>query len=299
MGFEINVRPFIISYMCRFIAYQGPSLLMADLVTRPSHSLIHQSYHAKERKEPLNGDGFGVGWYLPELEEEPAIFTSLTPAWSNRNLHRLAEKISSPLMFAHVRAATSGIGISDMNCHPFQSGRFLWMHNGQIAQFNKIKRDLIEALGDKYFFEISGTTDSEYIFALFLSQLDRVSESSSPETLLAAIQQTIACLNKWSQEKGISETSFYNFAVSDGKRIIVTRYASNQEIEAASLYYSVGARFVCKDRICEMLSVNSSQATFLVASEPITQVADDWRSVPNNHVLIHRGGAEPELLPIG
>lgn len=33
---------------------------------------------------------------------------SITPAWSNLNLHRLADKIRSPLVFAHVRASTTG-----------------------------------------------------------------------------------------------------------------------------------------------------------------------------------------------
>ena len=80
--------------MCRFVVYKGRPLLMADLVTRPSHSLIHQSYRAEQWEEPLNGDGFGVGWYVPEIDDTPAVFTSVTAAWSNRNLRRLAEKNS-------------------------------------------------------------------------------------------------------------------------------------------------------------------------------------------------------------
>lgn len=66
--------------MCRFVVYKGRELLMADLLTRPKHSLIKQSYDARERREPLNGDGFGVGWYAPELDPTPCIFTSVTPA---------------------------------------------------------------------------------------------------------------------------------------------------------------------------------------------------------------------------
>jgi len=47
--------------MCRFAAYLGPEIFISSLVTEPHHSIIHQSYHAKERIEPLNGDGFGIG----------------------------------------------------------------------------------------------------------------------------------------------------------------------------------------------------------------------------------------------
>ena len=68
------------------------------------------------------GDGFGVGWYDREDQDKthkPCIFTSVTPAWSNSNLVRLAEKIKSPLLFAHVRASTSG-AVTEANCHPWK-----------------------------------------------------------------------------------------------------------------------------------------------------------------------------------
>jgi len=82
--------------MCRFLVYAGLQrpILMADLVTNPPHSIILQSYASREREEsPLNGDGFGLGWYtLPtadgELDREPCVFTSVTPAWNNMNLVR-------------------------------------------------------------------------------------------------------------------------------------------------------------------------------------------------------------------
>lgn len=72
------------------------------------------------------GDGFGVGWYEPDVVDSetantPCIFTSVTPAWNNNNLIRLAEKIKSPLVFAHVRASTAGT-VTETNCHPFQYG---------------------------------------------------------------------------------------------------------------------------------------------------------------------------------
>ncbi|MDT8450859.1 MAG: class II glutamine amidotransferase, partial [Wenzhouxiangellaceae bacterium] len=75
--------------MCRFTFYMGDNIAVADLVTRPENSLIHQSAHAKERPEPLNGDGFGLAWYVPD-DPKPARFRSLTPAWSNANLAELA-----------------------------------------------------------------------------------------------------------------------------------------------------------------------------------------------------------------
>ncbi len=95
--------------MCRFLTYAGAPLLLADLLYRPTNSLIMQSYHARERAEPLNGDGFGVGWYVPEIDPTPCVQRSISPAWSNRNLQNLASKTRASCLFAHVRAATPGM----------------------------------------------------------------------------------------------------------------------------------------------------------------------------------------------
>ena len=70
--------------MCRFLFYHGPPIRIAELVTEPKHSLIHQSVQSREREEPLNGDGFGIVWYAPQLDVRPALFRSITRASSSR-----------------------------------------------------------------------------------------------------------------------------------------------------------------------------------------------------------------------
>src|SRR5688572_1150697 len=111
--------------MCRFIAYIGNEILLADLVINPENSLVRQSYKSRERREPLNGDGFGVGWYTPEVSATPCVFKSISPAWSNSNLLSIADHVRSGCFFAHVRAASPGMAVTETNCHPFQIGRYL------------------------------------------------------------------------------------------------------------------------------------------------------------------------------
>ena len=119
--------------MCRFIAYLGEETLLEHILVHPKNSLISQSLHAHEAPQvPTNGDGFGLGWYLPAHDPFPALFTSVFPAWSDRNLLNLTSKITSPCFFGHVRAASVG-GINAYNCHPFIFKRFMLMHNGDIA----------------------------------------------------------------------------------------------------------------------------------------------------------------------
>ena len=136
--------------MCRFVAYLGEPILAEDLLTKPENSLIHQSYHAKEMDEPLNGDGFGMGWYHKQIRAEPGLFKSITPAWNNDNLKINAGIIKSNCFFAHIRAATEG-GISLENSHPFRYNQYLMMHNGGIHNFKEIKRDLINKLSNHYY----------------------------------------------------------------------------------------------------------------------------------------------------
>ena len=113
--------------MCRFTAYIGANpILLADLITRPSRSIIRQSFDCRERTQVadrpseafqaawLNGDGFGIGWYGeadgsdPGLDITPCVFKELKPAWNSCNLEHLAEKIESKLFLAHIRAAGPG-----------------------------------------------------------------------------------------------------------------------------------------------------------------------------------------------
>src|SRR5215216_3773913 len=119
--------------MCRWLAYSGSPILLEDLVYKPAHSLIDQSMHARLGATTLNGDGFGVGWYADGLDT-PATFREIGPAWSDRNLRSVAAHVRSPLFFAHIRAST-GAPVQRSNSHPFRHGRWLWMHNGMIADF--------------------------------------------------------------------------------------------------------------------------------------------------------------------
>ena len=98
----------------------------------------------------------------------PGCFRSTEPAWNDQNLRELTQAIESPLFFSHVRAA-AGPPIQQTNCHPFRFQNWLFMHNGAIAGFGSVKRDLTFAVDPSLYPHITGTTDSEVLFHLALT----------------------------------------------------------------------------------------------------------------------------------
>src|SRR5919199_1238727 len=132
--------------MCRFLAYRGEPVFLSSLVSAPAHSLVHQSLHAAEAKTGTNGDGFGLGWYGER--PEPGLYREIRPAWSDENLRSLCEQVRSRLFFAHVRAST-GTSSTRANCHPFAHRRYLFMHNGQIGGYAKVKRRVESLIPDE------------------------------------------------------------------------------------------------------------------------------------------------------
>lgn len=272
--------------MCRFVAYTGEPILLDELLYAPHNSLILQSYKAKEREEPLNGDGFGIGWYTPEVDPVPGVFKSVTPAWSNQNLRHLAAKIRSGSFFAHVRAATHGIPVMEVNCHPFSSGKLLWMHNGQIGGFPLLKRTIVNLLSEEQYNLIQGTTDSEHAFALFQDYIGKRESGVTLYQMKVAMQKTVAVLEKIARDHAVLEPSFLNFCVSNGTDLLALRYCSDPSTHPASLYCSEEGSYRLIDGMPRLVDTVTSDRAVIVASERLTDRPNDWIPVPANHLLM-------------
>ena len=273
-------------------------MLLSDLILSPQHSILTQSYDSRLRldtRRPHNGDGFGIGYYtLPSLGTDPCIFTSTIPAWNCINLSRLAAKTTSSLIFAHVRATTEG-SLSDSNCHPFSYKSLMWMHNGNIACWRQVKRDLVVSIGKRWFNIVHGNTDSEWAFALFLDSLqslgvdvdapDLVANGFGHHVLRAALLKTIERINVFvdcasspeadnhsNENYKTAEKSLLNFAITDGHSVICSKYVNSHADEAASLFFSSGTSWSStgpKGQF-KMERKDKGADIVLVASEPLT-----------------------------
>jgi len=266
--------------MCRFLAYSGPSTLMQPWLLDSSYSLVSQSRHARMRFEPVNGDGFGVGWYPAHDDPIPGTFVSIEPAWSNRNLREIASKVPTRHFFAHVRDATPGMPVSQSNCHPFQHDRWLWMHNGFFGDFQRSRRDFLSALSDASFNMITGNTDSEHGFALFLDEIGHDDQGNimpaNAAHAVVAMRNTIRRIIKIREKAGCESEAHMNFAVTNGSMSLFIRFSSDTGKPPPTLFY------------------HEDNGATIVASEPLMD-SEHWQAVNEDSILVLDQGKALEV----
>jgi predicted glutamine amidotransferase len=270
--------------VCRWLGYFGSPLRIEELVYNATHSLIEQSRAARLTTHLTNADGFGIGWY--GTSDSPGIYRSVAPAWSDRNLQELCAQIASPLFVAHIRAST-GTPVQQTNCHPFRHGRWLFVHNGFIDHYVRLRRDLLLAVDPRYFDFIEGTTDSELLFHLALTfGLD--------DEPLPALERMAGFVEATGRRHGVNEPLQMTVGVSDGERLYAVRYASGQVV-ANSLYVSNDAadvRLLYPEN--ERLQRLSDEARAVV-SEPLADLPGLWSEVPPSSALIVQPGADEQV----
>lgn len=239
--------------MCRWAAHIGAPIFLSELISAPEQSLIEQSRSAQKCKTAVNADGFGVAWYAHRAE--PGLYRDVYPAWSDPNLKALADQVKSSLFLVHVRAAT-GTAISRNNCHPFACDNWSFMHNGQIGQFDRLRKSADMAIPDALYHARKGATDSEALFLIALGQgLDH-----APKW---AMQRAVRILHDIAVSQKVTPRLRMALAFSDGETLYTVRYAT--DAHPPSLYYRR----------------NDAGNGWIVVSEPL-QPQDDWRSVAPN-----------------
>jgi glutamine amidotransferase len=236
----------------------------------PVHSLIDQSLHSRLGAETTNGDGFGVGWY--DATAVPGVFRSIEPAWNDQNLRELAGHVTSHLFFAHIRAAI-GSAVQQTNCHPFRHDRWLFMHNGFIGGFAKIKRDLLLAVDESLFPNIEGTADTEVLFYLALTF---GLATDAPEAVARAIGFVEAC----GRAQGVDYPFQGTIATSNGESMWVFRYSS--EGKTRSLFFTRDIRTLRQQYPERELLREVSDDTRLVVSEPVGDLPGAWIEMPES-----------------
>jgi glutamine amidotransferase len=199
--------------MCRLFGYrsQEPTGVQHELL-EAANALCVQS-----REHP---DGWGLGWYVGGA---PQVERALDPAHEDDDFSAVGRSVASTTIVAHVRKASVG-RVSLENTHPFQWGPWLFVHNGTIPAWDKCGA-AVEALVDPAFRrELSGETDSERCFLLFLSRLARRCDLAAAtfDACAEALAETVELVRGAAEPIAKAEAST-TFLATDGKLMIACR----------------------------------------------------------------------------
>jgi predicted glutamine amidotransferase len=265
--------------MCRWMAWHGQPVLIDELLFKTQHGIVDQSLHSRMGAETTNGDGFGLGWYGEG--DGPALYHSVSPAWADPNLRELASHVESPLFLAHVRAAI-GSPVQQTNCHPFRHGDWLFVHNGYIAPFAGIHRDLAMAIAPELFPTIRGSTDTEVVFHLALT-------FGLEEDPIGALERTVGLIESTTAADGTPGEVQATFGISDGETLYAVRYATKEQprtLFTTTEVETIKRLYPDNPRLAQLTSEDR-----LIVSEPFSDLPGLWHEIPpSTAVVVRRGG---------
>jgi predicted glutamine amidotransferase len=290
--------------MCRALLYLGSPVLLDNLLYQPDSALVRQSYMPK-MLHMLNLAGFGLRAWSAASPGPAAPFAYASPSLPvfDRNLKNLAEKVEAECVLAHVRgvAYSTAVEISLQNVHPFQfpGVPLALAHNGDLARIAEMRPQLAAHIRPEFLKAIRGTTDSEWIYALVLSQLEDPYARSSADGLVEAIGRALAILRDVRAKLGIGTSSSVNLFATDGTQLAAVRYcfdfgryatedpARLHEANLAflSLWYTTGRGYGLHEGEWQMTGGAENADSILIASEPLTRDTSSWVEVPEYGAL--------------
>src|SRR5919198_4533553 len=288
--------------MCRMLAYLGEPLLVQDLLYETDNSLVRQSYGPRMMYAFLNLAGFGMqAWDPTSLRpEDPFTYRSTTLPSFDRNLRFISSKLAPTCLVAHVRGVSwsSDVVVADTNLHPFRfvGARVVLAHNGHLREFARMRYALLEHVRPELARRIEGTTDSEWIYAMILSQLDDPYGVPETRELADATANALRILRRVRATHEIDTSSPVNLCVSSGRSVVATRVSFDYgwyppedemletDLPFVSLWYAIGGEYVNTDGTWQM-TAGEPPRSVIIASEPLTTDVSTWLEVPEYSML--------------
>lgn len=250
-------------------------------------SQVHRSLVAAENalavQSRKHSDGWGVAYYV---SNSPHVIKSVMPASKDRIFERVSGVVASETVLAHLRKATVG-SVNILNAHPFQYGRWVFAHNGEVRNFETHADALRAEVAAPLQRYILGDTDSETLFYLFLTHLGQLTDlhrrGTSVELVVAALGATIRAARARADFGDAEEQRcLLTFVVTDGHTLVGVS-------GGRSLVYSTHKTH-CEDRdTCPFLSseceapTTTGKVNHLLVSSEVLSGSNVWSELPENH----------------
>ena len=290
--------------MCRALLYLGQPVLLDNLLYQPDSALIRQSTMPR-MLHMLNLAGFGMRAWDPtsaDPERAHSYYSQSLPVF-DRNLQNLAQKVRPSCVLAHVRgvAYSTRVEISLQNVHPFHFANvpLVLAHNGDLAEFARMKPLLLAHIRPEFLSQIHGTTDSEWIYALLLSQFKEVNTDLNESEIFSAFADMLGIIRDARAKLGIALSSSVNLFLANGRQLAALRYCFDfgcyrtedpssvheANLSFLSLWYTLGRDYSLHDGEWKMTGGAENSDSIIVASEPLTKDTSAWVELPEYGAL--------------
>jgi predicted glutamine amidotransferase len=231
------------------------SVALALLTSNPN--LLRCELQRLEEQVSLEVEGaanaIGVGSYAQEdvlLER----FASL----DGRRLSALAPRYESEALLVHAARLPLGLAAEE-NTQPFRARHWLFAHAGRVPELTRVRPVLLERVPVHLRRLVLGGTDSELVFALFLTRLRETGHMDDPrlEAQRAAevLRATAQEVDEVAAAAGATRPAELNLVATNGSLLVATRWG------AAPLSYA------------RLEGTDSCEACGLSAATPGTQAA--------------------------
>ncbi|TRV75750.1 ergothioneine biosynthesis protein EgtC [Streptomyces sp. 130] len=198
--------------MCRHIAYLGPPVALGEVLSRPAHSLVRQSWAPRrQRHGTVNADGFGVGWYA-EGDPVPGRYRRQGPVWGDQTFADLVRVVRSHALLAAVRDATGADPDGEAAAAPFAADRVLFSHNGAVRDWPGSMASVAATLPPAELLRLTARSDSALVWALVRHRL------AAGDALAQAVADTVL------EVAEASPASRLNLLLTDGRAIVATAW---------------------------------------------------------------------------
>jgi glutamine amidotransferase len=300
--------------MCRALMYLGNTLSLYDLLYKTDASLVKQAYDPRYMHGMQNLAGFGMATWSKQFSaaEKPMMFKSITLPFYDKNLENIAARIKGECILAHVRGLPyegDQMGmrnvVSQQNLHPFifEGTNVVLAHNGALTHLDELKTALIAEIKPQYFSQIKGSTDTEWLYALFLSRLPSLAPTL--KEMIQAVFESFDILRTIRSDRGVYSFSPINLFITDGQRLVATRYVIDYghyvpgvvdaHLDYHSLWYTLGEAYTQMHGHYEMRGY-PLKSSIIVSSEPLTVNPSSWIKVPEYSLLaVERNGYTLDL----
>ena len=216
--------------------------------------------------------------------------------------HRLSGVVSSQTVVAHVRKATRG-DKTVLNCHPFQYGRWVFAHNGDVPGFEEHREALLGLVAPQLRRFILGETDSEVLFFILLTELLAKAPLPSPRTA-AELARAVRAMT--STVRAVCDTS----AAQASLTVLVTNGETLVAAQGGKELYLSTHKTRCSDRgVCKSLSAECEAPTLsgrvnhcILSSEPL-HGENVWAALEAGDIVgvddaMHLYRSSPQHVPL-